>query len=62
MINTAQDMREAVVNEIVRAMAPVVETIQELMGHADAGTTLKCYIAKGQKRARKEWQKYVYVA
>lgn len=39
-----------------------VEIIQELMGHADAGTTLKCYIAKGQKRARKEWQKYVYVA
>lgn len=39
-----------------------VETIQELLGHADASTTLRCYIAKGQERTKKEWQKYVYVA
>lgn len=39
-----------------------IEIIQELMGHADAGTTLKSYIAKGKNRTMKEWQKYVYVA
>lgn len=39
-----------------------IEIIQELMGHADAGTTLKSYIAKGKDRTMKEWQKYVYVA
>ena len=39
-----------------------IEIIQELMGHADAGTTLKSYIAKGKSRTLKEWQKYVYVA
>ena len=39
-----------------------VETIQELLGHADASTTLRCYIAKGQERTKKEWQKYVHVA
>ena len=39
-----------------------IEIIQELMGHADAGTTLKSYIAKGKNRTLKEWQKYVYVA
>ena len=39
-----------------------VETIQELLGHADASTTLRCYIAKGQEHTKKEWQKYVYVA
>lgn len=39
-----------------------IEIIQELMGHADAGTTLKSYIATGKNRTLKEWQKYVYVA
>lgn len=36
-----------------------IDIIQELMGHADPGTTLKCYIAKTGKRARSEWERYV---
>ncbi len=39
-----------------------IDIIQELMGHADAGTTLKCYIARSKKRAKSEWEKHVFVA
>ena len=39
-----------------------IDIIQELMGHADATTTLKCYIARSSKRAKSEWEKYVYAA
>lgn len=39
-----------------------VDIIQELMGHADASTTLKCYIGRSKKRARSEWEKHTFIA
>ena len=35
-----------------------VEVIQELMGHADPGTTLKHYVAKTRERIQNTWQMY----
>ena len=36
-----------------------IEIIQELMGHSEAATTLKCYIAKSNSRTKREWENYV---
>lgn len=36
-----------------------VAIISELMGHADAGTTSKHYIAKSQKRVQSVWEHYM---
>ena len=37
-----------------------VEVIQELMGHADPGTTLKHYVAKTKERMQRTWESYFY--
>ena len=39
-----------------------LEVIQELMGHADAGTTSKHYIAKSRKRMKRECETYLLAA
>jgi site-specific recombinase XerD len=39
-----------------------LEVIQELLGHANADTTSKCYIAKSTKRIRDKVAKYMMVA
>lgn len=39
-----------------------LQTIQELMGHADAGTTAKNYVAKSKARTKKACEKYLFVA
>lgn len=36
-----------------------LEIIQELLGHADAGTTSKHYVAKSKQRIKKECEKYM---
>ena len=39
-----------------------IEVIQELMGHADPGTTLKHYVAKSRERMYKVWERHSLVA
>ena len=39
-----------------------LEVIQELMGHADPGTTLKHYVEKTQERIQRTWENYTLAA
>lgn len=39
-----------------------LEVIQELLGHADAGTTSKHYVAKNKKRIKRECETYLMAA
>nr|DAH14443.1 MAG TPA: SITE SPECIFIC RECOMBINASE XERD [Caudoviricetes sp.] len=39
-----------------------LNVIQDLLGHADLGTTMKCYVAKIPERNREEWRRYVFAA
>lgn len=39
-----------------------VNVIQELLGHSDASTTMRCYVAKNQAKNKNEWKKYVLAA
>ena len=39
-----------------------LNVIQDLLGHAELGTTVKCYIAKIPERNREEWRRYVFAA
>lgn len=55
MGNTAMDIRENVINDIIRAMAPVVEVIQLQMLE---GTTSRHYIAKSRKRTQETWERH----
>ena len=55
---TVHDFRRTFATRLADRGCPI-DIIQELMGHADPSTTLKCYIAKTGKRARSEWERYV---
>ena len=39
-----------------------IEVIQELMGHADPGTTLKHYVAKSRERMQRTWEMHTFAA
>ena len=39
-----------------------LNVIQDLLGHADLGTTMKCYVAKIPERNKEEWRRYVFAA
>lgn len=39
-----------------------IEVIQELMGHADPGTTLKHYVAKSRERMQRTWEMHTLAA
>ena len=39
-----------------------MDVIQNLLGHADMSTTVKCYIAKLPRKNQEEWRKYTFVA
>ena len=60
-IGTVHVFRRTFATRLAERGCPI-DIIQELMGHADASTTLKCYIARSSKRAKSEWEKYVYAA
>ncbi len=39
-----------------------LNVIQNLLGHADLTTTIKCYVAKIPERNKEEWRRYVFAA
>lgn len=39
-----------------------MDVIQNLLGHADMSTTVKCYVAKIPRKNQEEWRRYTFVA